>query len=277
MKTALLCLLLILALSVSAQDREAFDYLRDMLTDNARYKTPVTWEGSQRLRTWYSDTIAVTKDSVRKAAWFESRALSPLKLGDYDLAFADYEMAGRLSAKSHGEIGWRYLFLLRDYPRALLHLNAFDALTPNYDDPIDDYSVNYLKGRAFAGLRRYEEAVAAYTIAIDNRKNRHGPEWVDYRYWVARSVAYLAQNQPQNALSDLNQALKNNPKSAMTLYHRGRALQQLNRMTEAREALRDALFFVRSEPFERDYYYEQPNGAYEGQIEGLLNDIKSKP
>ncbi|GAB3640436.1 tetratricopeptide repeat protein [Spirosoma arcticum] len=275
MRTLLSGSLFLLTTLVSAQDKNAFTHLSQMLAENARYRTPVTWEGSQRLRTWQSDTINATTDSVERADWLISRALSPLKLGDYDLAFADYEAAAELSAKSRGEIGWRYLFLLRDYPRALMHLNAFDALTPNYDDPIDDYSVNYLKGRALAGLRRYEEAAAAYTIAIDNRQNRHGPEWVDYRYWVARSVTYLALNQPENALSDLNKALANNPKSAMALYHRGRALQQLKRIAEARDSFRNALFFVRSEPFERDYYYEQPNGAYEGQIEELLNAIKN--
>lgn len=275
MRTRLLGLLLSLTMMVSAQDKNAFTYLNRMLVENAHYRTPITWEGSRRLRTWQSDTINATTDSVKRAHWLVSRALSPLKLGNYDLAFADYEAAAKLDPKSRGEIGWRYLFLLRDYPRSLSHLIAFDALTPNYDDAIDDYSVNYLKGRALAGLHQHQEAVAAYTIAIDNRQNRHGPEWVDYRYWVARSVAYLALSQPENALSDLDKALSNNPKSAMALYHRGRALQQLNRINEARDSLRNALFFVRSEPFERDYYYEQPDGAYEGQIDELLNAIKN--
>ena len=275
MKITLLCILLAFAPSAQAQDEKAFTQIIWMLTNNARYKTPALWEGAQRLKAWYSDTISVTRDSVRKADWFMYRALNPLKLGDYDLAFADYEAAVRLNPKNQGQVGWRYLFLLRDYSRALAHLSAFDALTPNYDDPIDDYSVNYLKGRALAGLREYQQAVAAYTIAIENREKRYGPEWVDYRSWVARGVAHLALNQPENALLDLNKVLKNNPKSAMTLYHRGRALQQLNRVAEARDSFRDALFFVRSEPFERDYYYEQPDAGYEAQIELALSTLKN--
>ena len=275
MRTILLCVLLALSVSALAQDEKAFVQLSQLLAGNARYKTPALWEGTQRLQAWYSDTISVTGDSVRKGDWFMYRALNPLKLGDYDRAFADYETAVRINPRNQGQVGWRYLFLLRDYPRALVHLNAFDVLTPNYDDPIDDYSVNYLKGRALAGLRQYEQAVVAYTIAIDSREKRHGPEWVDYRYWVARSVSHLALNQPERALNALDKALKNNPKSATTLYQRGRALQQLRRTAEAQSAFQDALFFVRSQPFERDYYYEQPDAGYEGQIEALLNAIKN--
>ena len=275
MKTTLLCVSLALFISALAQDDKAFAQLSQMLAENARYKTPALWEGTQRLQVWYSDTINVTRDNVKKGDWFMYRALGPLKLGDYDRAFADYEIAVKLNPKNQGQVGWRYLFLLRDHPRALAYLNAFDALTPNYDDPIDDYSVNYLKGRALAGLRQYEQAVAAYTIAIDSRETRHGPEWVDYRYWVARSVSHLALNQPERALNALDKALKNNPKSAMTLYQRGRALQQLRRTAEAQSTFQDASFFVRSQPFERDYYYEQPDAGYEGQIETLLNAIKN--
>lgn len=250
-------------------------WMNATLADNARYPTPGTWEGSERLQALLTIRIDTTKDSVQKANLLIYRALSSVKPGRYDEAFADYEAATRLDPKSRGEVGWRYLFLLRDYARSLSHLNAFDALTPNYDDPIDDYSANYLKGRAYAGLHQYESAISAYTIAILNRETRHGPEWVDYRYLAARAVSYLAVKQPEKALSDLNQALKNNPKSAMAHFHRGRALQQLGRTTEARDAFGDALFFVRGEPFERDYYYEQPDAAYEAQIEAAINAIKN--
>jgi tetratricopeptide (TPR) repeat protein len=147
-------------------------------------------------------------------------------------------------------------------------------LTPRFDDPIDDYSVGYLKGRALAGLGRWPEAIAAYDTAIDNRLQKHGADWVDYRYFVARAVARLAHQQPDKALADLDKALKNNPKSAMANYHRGCALLLLNRRTEAITAFRDARFFVRGEPFERDYYYEQPDAAYPEDIEAALTEGK---
>lgn len=270
-------LFLLVALPVSAQEENLFEGMSQLLSGNAEQSTPATWEGSQRLRNWVSTNTMTLKDSVRRSEFLQYRALGSLKHGQYDLAFADYELVAKLTPKSRGSIGWRYLFLLRDYPRALDYLTAFDELTPNYDDPIDDYSVNYLKGRAYAGMHQYENAVSAYTVAISNRETRYGIEWVDYRYYVARAVAYLLLSRATNALSDLEKALKNNPKSAMVHYHRGRALQQLDHLAEARDAFRDALFFVRSQPFERDYYYEQPDAAYEGQIEAALAELKSKP
>lgn len=258
-----------------AQDNNAFTWMSQTLAANARYPTPAVWEGSERLHTLITTRIDTTRDRVRKAEFLQYRALSSLKHGNYDQAFVDYEAASQLNPKSRGEAGWRYLFLLRDYARSLAHLNAFDSLTPNNDDPIDDYSVNYLKGRAYAGLYQYESAIIAYTTAIQNRETRHGPEWVDYRYLVARAVAYLAIRQPEKALPDLDQALKNSPKSAMAHYHRGNALQQLDRKAEAMDAFQNALFFLRAEPFERDYYYEQPDAAYAGQIEKAIKSLKN--
>jgi len=274
MKFIFLMSMFLIPVLASAQDESSFGWMSWTLAVNAKDTVPGQWEGSDRLRAWLTKNSTTTKDSIRKADLYGSRALMALKHGYYDLAFADYEMSARLNPKSRGQVGWRYVFLLRDYARALAHLEAFDALTPNIDDPIDDYSVSYLKGRAQAGLKNYEQAIKEYTVAIANRENRHGPEWVDYRYSVARAVSYLGLRQALHALVDLDKALKNNPKSAMAHYHRGRALQLLGRNSEAREAYRDALFFVRSQPFERDFYYEQPDAAYEGQIEAALQALK---
>jgi tetratricopeptide (TPR) repeat protein len=282
MKPIAFILLAISTLSAFGQghgtpDDLSLDAVDKLLTTNARQNTVGRWENSQRGQQFIAIQLSAIRDSSQRADWLTYRALGPLKHGDYDRAFADYEAAARLDPKKRGEIGWRYLFLLHDYARARDHLEAFDALTPNFDDPIDDYSVNYLKGRAYAGLGQHGQAVAAYNVAIDVRAQKHGLDWVDYRYLVARALSRLTLNQTEKALIDLDNALKNRPKSAMANFHRGRALQQLNRLAEARDAYRDALFFARSEYFERDYYYEQPDAAYPEQIEAALAALKDKP
>ena len=61
----------------------------------------------------------------------------------------------------------------------------------------------------------------------------------------------------------------------MAHYHKGRALEQLGRTEEAKTAYRDARFFLISNgSFERDYYYEQPDAAYEEDIDEALARLK---
>lgn len=88
-------------------------------------------------------------------------------------------------------------------------------------------------------------------------------------------MSYLAQKQAIDGLSDFELAIKNYPKSSMAHYHRGRALEQLSRLEEAKTAYRDARFFLLSNnAFERDYYYEQPDAAYEEDIDEALARLK---
>lgn len=250
------------------------DWLLGRFRDMVRYPLPMSGESSRRAYEQYGIQTAFIKDSAKRGEVLTYRALGELKFGNYDRAFVDYEAAVKLNPKLAGEVGWRYLFLLRDYPRALTYLQAYDDRTPNFDDPIDDYSVNYLKGRAYAGLGDYPNALKAYSLTINDRVKRVGLEWVDYRYLVARGVAYLANKQPTEALTDLEAALKNNPKSSMAYYHKGRALEQLNRTEEAKNAYRDARYFLLRGVIERDYYYEQPDVAYEEDIDEAMARLK---
>ncbi len=255
----------------------SYNWLFQRLSDMARFPDSGSYwsESSRRAYESYGLRAMMTKDSSKRSEVLTYRALGELKYGNYDRAFADYEAAVKLNPKKAGEIGWRYLFLFRDYARALTHLQAFDELTPNFDDPIDDYSVNYLKGRAYAGLGDHENALKAYTLTISQRAARLGMEWVDYRYLVARGVSYLAHKQATEALADFDMAIKNYPKSSMANYHRGRALEKLGRTEEAKIAYGDSRFFlVSNNSFERDYYYEQPDAAYEEDIEEAIQRLK---
>ena len=258
-----------------SQAQNPTDWLFWQFSNMVKYQQPSSGESSQRNYRDYGFQIVMTKDSSKRSDVLTYRALGELKYGNYDRAFADYEAAVKLNPKLAGEVGWRYLFLLRDYARALTYLQAFDELTPNFDDPIDDYSVNYLKGRAYAGLGDHENALKAYSLTISQRAARLGIEWVDYRYLVARGVSYLVQKQAVEGLADFDMALKNYPKSSTAYHHRGRALEQLGRFEEAKTAYRDARFFLlTTNAFERDYYYEQPDAAYDEDIDEAIQRLR---
>ncbi|TAE33481.1 MAG: hypothetical protein EAZ91_02395 [Cytophagales bacterium] len=277
MKRLVLLFTLSLFCSFTGLAQSPADWLLGQFAFMPRFANPNSYfnESSRRAYEFYGFEATMTKDSVKQAEIWATRATGEMKFGNYDRAFADFEKTVMLNPAWQGIIGWRYLFLFRDYPRALAYLQAYDDRTPNFDDPIDDYSVNYLKGRAYAGMGQHDKAVQAYSVTIGDRSKRLGAEWVDYRYLVARGVSYLHLKKAAEGLADFDAALKNYPKSIMANYHKGRALEQLGRLEEAKTAFRDARFFlVSNHSFERDYYYEQPDAAYEEDIEEALARLK---
>ncbi len=238
---------------------------------NAKYPLPAQWQGSAREHQALGWAVALGKDP---AANTRENGVGSLKHGDYDRAVRYYERACQLDPTYHGYAGWVYLDYMRDYNRALHHLNAYDSLTASPDDMVGDNPVQFLKGRAYSQLGQHQRAIDAYTSAIGRIEQRVGAEWVSYLYYIARGMARQRLSQPALALTDFDKALKNQPQSAMAHYHRGTALQQLGRPAEAVTAYRDAQFFLKAKPVEQDVYFEHFDAVYEPQIEAALDALK---
>ena len=228
------------------------------------------WQGSTRSYRELDSLIAAGVDVAENT---RERGVASLKHGDYDQAVQYYERACALDPKHHGYVGWVYLEYMRDYERALAHLNAYDSLTTNPNDMTGDNPVRFLKGRAYSQMGQYSEAIGLYSSAIETIEMSVGNEWVDYLFYIARGVAYQKANQFARALADFDSAVKNSPQSAIAHYHRGRALHQLGRMTEARTAYTNAQFFMKAKPVERDPYFEHFDAVYEPEIEAVLSQL----
>ncbi|MBO0948909.1 tetratricopeptide repeat protein [Fibrella forsythiae] len=190
-----------------------------------------------------------------------------------DKAVPLLEKACRLKPKHHGYVGWVYLNTLRDYPRALAHYDAYDALTPDVDDREGDHAVSFLRSQIYRYMGRHAMALPGYDKAIALVEDKHGPGWVNYRYYVARGCSRLAVGRVADALSDFDKALPNNPSSALVNYWRGRALQLLNRADEARMAYSDALLWLSNSNIEQDQYYEVQDAVYEQQVNQALASL----
>lgn len=263
----LTALLLMAALSTNAQQTEySASQLSWRIAVNAQYPQPQDWQGSTRSYRQLDSLIAA---GVEVAGNTRERGVAYLKHGDYDQAVTYYERACQLDPKFHGYTGWVYLEYVRDYPRALYHLNAYDSLTTNPNDMTGDNPVCFLKGRAYSQLGDTGKAIEQYSLAITNIEKTVGAAWVNYLFYVARGVAHL-ENHPQLALNDFDKAVTNAPQSAMAHYHRGRALQRLGRLTEAKTAYTDAAFFLKTKPVERDVYFEHFDAVYEQDITTAL-------
>ena len=208
---------------------------------------------------------------------FRLKAFSHLWQQDYEQAVDWLEKMAALFPKEHDTAGELYLSTFHDYPRALRHFDAYGALTPAFDDIVGYNPVSYLKGLAWRGLGNHEKAIQQFSIAIDSLVSKHGAEWVSYKQFVSRAISYIATQQPEKALLDLDKATANFPRSALVHYHRGRALLLINRPEQARTAFQDASFFVKALRAERtgDYLEDDFNPVYEAEIEETLERLKN--
>ena len=207
---------------------------------------------------------------------YRFRAFNYVWQRDYEQAAFWLEKTANQYPKEHGIIGETYLSTLRDYTRALAHFEAYDALTPTFDDIVGYNPVSYMSGLAYRALGNHKKAIDLFSKAIDSLAIKHGAEWVNYRHFVSRAVSYIATQQPEKALADLENATKNFNRSALVQYHRGRALLLLNRPAEARTAFQDASFFVKALRAQRsgDYQEDNFNPVYESEIDEALNSLK---
>lgn len=218
--------------------------------------------------------LETVENSMQK---YRSRIFTYLAQKNYEEATAWMEKMAVTYPKEHGFIGELYLSRLHDYARALHHLQAYDALTTNLNDMIGNNPVSYLLGLTYRSLLDHPKAIHHFSIGIDSLEKKHGTEWVNYRHFVSRAISYIATGQAGKALFDLDKAAKNYSRSALVAYHKGRALQQINRVTEARTAFEDASFFYKALRAERtiDYQEDEYNPLYEEEIDEVLS--KSRP
>lgn len=190
-------------------------------------------------------TVTEIRDSTElRLANQRARSFHYLIDRDFEQAVAMLEKAIQLNPKEHYAAARTYLRNLRDYPRALHHFDAYDALTPDFDDSDGLFPVSYLKGLCYRNMGNHAEAVREFSKGIDSLSRKHGSEWVNYKQYVSRAISYLAIGQPDKALADLDSADKNaTSESPLVLYYRAKAYEQQGRPTDAKRELQDALFF----------------------------------
>ncbi len=207
---------------------------------------------------------------------YRFKALSYVRQHDYEQAGEWFEKTAALFPKEHGPIGEFYMSFLCDYPRALHHLDAFDAQTPTFNDMINNNPVSYLRGLTYRNMGNHTKALEQFMISIDPLEAKHGAEWVNYRHFVSRAISYIATGQAEKALVDLDKAAKNFKHSALAQYHRGQAFLHLGRLAEARSAFQDASFFYKALRYERSGPYQEDdfNPLYEAEIDDVLAKLK---
>ncbi|ADB40943.1 tetratricopeptide repeat protein [Spirosoma linguale] len=263
-----LTLLCLLATSAIAQDGEYQVRWTSIMLANNRQAMGIPF--------FIGGRHSMAVDKPETVQHYRSQVFICLAQKNYEEATSWMEKMASSYPKEHGFIGENYLSRLHDYPRALRHLQAYDALTANFDDMIGNNPVSYLLGLTYRSLGDHPKAIYHFSVGIDSLATKHGAEWVNYRHFVSRAISYIATSQAEKSLIDLDKAAKNYSRSALVAYHKGRAFQQLNRLTEARTAFQDASFFYKALRAERtgDYQEDNDNPIYEEEIDEALSQLK---
>lgn len=269
-----LCLLFMLlsvsVVAVAQEGERALESCAMLLMANRTTKPTMFFMPGPTSRVFQADTLTAN------AGNYTSRAFNYAWQHDYAQAAVWLEKTGNRFPKEGGTVGEIYLSYFHDFPRALRHFEAYDALTPGFDDLINHNPVSYMEGLAWRSLGEDQKAIGLFSRAIDSVALKHGARWVNYKHFVGRAVSYMATKQPEKALADLDSALVNFNRSALAQYHRGRALVQLNRLTEAKTAFQDASFFFKALRAERasGAAEDEFNPLYEEEIDTAIQEFK---
>lgn len=153
------------------------------------------------------------KGGVRNASLFRLRANAHLHLRNYAEAKVDCDDALKLvgnDQKLKAQI-------LGDRGYARIQQNDFTGGAEDFTASLKenaDKSLYILKGDAYRKVKKYPDAIEAYSKAVSLDPN-------NYDAYVARGIAESAAGQSQNALKDFGRALQLKPNGVEALIRRG--------------------------------------------------------
>lgn len=165
------------------------------------------------------------------AATHSQRALTYVRMRDFDRALADYNRAIELSPQSAGfynDRGVAYMDL-KDFARAVADFDRAIEINPRYPLSYNNRARSVVLGqgdhaRAIADLDRAIELNPKYALAFENR-----------------GLSHLELKDLAKALTDFNTAVELNPRSARALNARGVAYERQGNRDQAVADYRRAL------------------------------------
>ena len=168
-------------------------------------------ERNQPERALTDFTRAIELEPKRQPAYYSQRALTYVRLRDFDRALLDYNKAIELNPQSptfHNDRGVAYLDL-KDYARALADFGRAIELDQRYPVPYNNRARAHVlskgdHGRAIVDLDRAIEINPTYALAFENR-----------------GLSHLELKDLAKALADFDKAIEINPRSARAINARG--------------------------------------------------------
>ena len=155
-------------------------------------------------------------DAASKSQAYTARAEISRDQNNLDSALADFSAAIRLApdgAQPYYERGQIYM-AQAEYDKALKDMKQVASIAPAFN------TTYYYLGVLNNQTQQYADAIKSFNTYIKAKAD-------DYQAYAGRANAYIQQEQYEQALPDLNQALKLEPRAANLYIQRGLVQQKL--------------------------------------------------
>lgn len=192
------------------------------------------------------------------------------KNGNYKLAVKYLDIASKLNPEVYSYYGWVMLYYYRDYERALIYLEKYDSLTPNFSDfPVGE-NINYLKGMANMNLNKYDKAIQEFDKYIQETSLKSGEDWVEVSTFYYKGLCLQYQQKYNDAIINYNNAIKFNDSFAEAYYQKGSCYTALGEKTMAMDNFQKSKKLIQMGLRKQDVYIEIFQPVYIQDIEKAM-------
>lgn len=129
------------------------------------------------------------------------------RLGDSQKAIENYDISIKLNSNNptaYSNRGGSYT-ILKEYKKALDDANKAIELDPNIASAYD------VRGDVYVEFKQYDKAMTEYNKAIELEKKDNDPLWDESATYNSRAILYNILGQYEQAIADVEEALKLNP------------------------------------------------------------------
>ncbi|NNE26342.1 MAG: tetratricopeptide repeat protein [Saprospiraceae bacterium] len=277
-KLFFLSLLLIVVLAGCEQlSNETY---HQMLPDDRRKLSSQYTQLAKRLESGSSKNMRLLEKAVRinnqnDQAHFEL-SLPYLYNGIYDKWHYHISKATELNPQAwQGWRGYYKLFYLRDYGAALFDLDATDTLTIDQTDYAHNMSVDYLRGLCYMGLGNHDKAREYLKLYIEKETKDVGRKFIDETAFLYLAIMAYDEGDFDQALDDINESILYEEGQAEMYFYRAKSLVELNRFSEAKQAVQKADSLFNEGRYLRGYFHEMPNQIYKQDLDQLKEKLKA--
>ena len=216
---------------------------------------------------------AIRLDPRNELAW--KRMSAPyLSRGLYEQWHDFSDKAIKLNPKAwQGWRGFQKLFYFRDYGGALYDLDATDTLTVNKTDYAENYSVDYLRGLCYLGLKNYHRSKEFFELYLDKESKDTGSNDIDQTAYVYLAIIENDYQRYESAIKFLEKVDDEDIAGDMH-YQLAYAQFMLGKVSEAHANIGKSREELEEGNYHKNNQYEVMHQLYDSQIEELSSQIE---